>query len=94
MKASCEEKAELFENVYVLDHPLIQHKLTLMRDKKTSTKEFRELVAEVSMLMCCEVTRFTASECKVETPLENSRENDRRQKLALVPDPSCRSRHG
>ncbi len=87
MKASCEEKAELFENVYVLDHPLIQHKLTLMRDKKTSTKEFRELVAEVSMLMCYEVTRdLPLRNVKVETPLRKTQgKMIDGKKLALVP---------
>src|SRR5690625_5458357 len=44
-------------NVYVLDHPLIQHKLTYIRDKNTGTKEFRELVDEVAMLMAFEITR-------------------------------------
>ena len=43
--------------VYVFDHPLIQHKLSLMRDKKTGAKEFRELLEEISMLMVYEVTR-------------------------------------
>src|SRR5699024_11171196 len=43
--------------VHVLDHPLIQHKLTYIRDKRTGTKEFRELVDEVAMLMAFEITR-------------------------------------
>ena len=43
--------------VTVFDHPLIQHKLTFMRDKNTGSKLFRELVSEVSMLMCYEATR-------------------------------------
>ena len=43
--------------VTVLDHPLIKHKLTFIRDKNTGSKEFRELVKEVSMLMAYEVTR-------------------------------------
>ena len=38
----------------IMDHPLIQHKLTIMRDKNTGTKEFRELVGEIGMLMCYE----------------------------------------
>ena len=41
----------------IMDHPLIQHKLTIMRDKNTGTKEFRELVGEIGMLMCYEATR-------------------------------------
>lgn len=56
--------------VYVFDHPLIQHKLTYIRDKNTSTKEFRELVDEVSMLMGYEITReLELDEVKVETPV-------------------------
>ena len=39
------------DNVFVFDHPLIQHKVSLLRDKNTSTKEFRELVSEIAMLM-------------------------------------------
>ncbi len=48
------------DNVFIFDHPLIQHKISLMRDKRTTTKEFRELVSEVSMLMACEVTRISS----------------------------------
>ena len=44
-------------NVYVIDHPMIQHKLTIMRDVATGTKDFRELLEEISMLMAYEVTR-------------------------------------
>ena len=55
--------------VYVFDHPLIQHKLSLMRDKKTGAKEFRELLEEISMLMVYEVTRdLSTEEAEVETP--------------------------
>ena len=43
--------------VFVMDHPLIQHKLTFLRSKDTGSKEFRELVSEISMLMCYEATR-------------------------------------
>ena len=43
--------------VFVMDHPLIQHKLTYLRDKNTGSKEFRELVGEIAMLMCYEATR-------------------------------------
>jgi uracil phosphoribosyltransferase len=58
------------DNVFVFDHPLIQHKVSLLRDKKTDTKEFRELVAEISMLMGYEVTRnMPLKEVEIETPL-------------------------
>ena len=44
-------------NVHLIDHPLIQHKLTLMREKETGTKDFRELLKEIAMLMTYEITR-------------------------------------
>ncbi len=56
--------------VVVFDHPLIKHKLTFIRDKNTGSKEFRELVTEVSTLMGYEVTRdFPLEEIEIETPL-------------------------
>ena len=59
------------DNLFVFDHPLIQHKISLLRDKKTTTKEFRELVSEVAMLMAYEVTRDMAmQDVEIETPLE------------------------
>lgn len=57
-------------NVHVLDHPLIQHKLALIRDKNTGSKDFRDLVEEVAMLMAYEVTRdFPLQEVAIETPV-------------------------
>ena len=57
-------------NVFVFDHPLIQHKISLLRDKNTCTKEFRELVSEISMLMAYEVTRdLPMKEVEIETPV-------------------------
>lgn len=54
----------------VMDHPLIQHKLSLIRDENTGSKEFRELVEEVAMLMAYEVTRdFPLQEVEVKTPV-------------------------
>jgi len=56
--------------VYVFDHPLIQHKLTFIRDKNTGTKEFRELVDEVATLMAYEITRdMPLEETTIETPV-------------------------
>lgn len=61
-------------NVYVFDHPLIQHKVTYIRDKHTGTKDFRELVNEVSTLMAYEITRdMPLREITVETPLMSAR---------------------
>ncbi|HAJ14583.1 MAG: uracil phosphoribosyltransferase, partial [Hydrogenophaga sp.] len=58
-------------DVHVIDHPLVQHKLTLMRKKDTSTKSFRELVHEVSALLAYEITRdMPMQEIEIETPLE------------------------
>ena len=56
--------------VNVIDHPLIQHKLTLMRCKETGTKDFRELLEEIAMLMAYEITReFPLKEIDIETPV-------------------------
>jgi uracil phosphoribosyltransferase len=58
------------ENVTVVDHPLVQHKLTLMRNKSTSTKGFRQLMREISTLLCYEVTRdLSLDPVMIETPL-------------------------
>ena len=58
-------------NVHVIDHPLVQHKLTLMRRKTTSTANFRRLLSEVAALMAYEVTRdVPMQEVEIETPLE------------------------
>jgi uracil phosphoribosyltransferase len=60
-----------FANVTVLNHPLVQHKLTLLRRKDTSTSEFRRLMRELSLLMAYEVTRDLATETvAIDTPLE------------------------
>ena len=57
-------------NVHVIDHPLIQHKLTIMRMKETGTKDFRELLEEISMLMAYEITRdFPLKDVEIETPI-------------------------
>jgi uracil phosphoribosyltransferase len=58
------------EGVTVVDHPLVQHKLTLIRDKERSTKSFRELLNEIGMLLCYEVTRdLPLTDVKIETPV-------------------------
>src|ERR1700693_2185375 len=57
-------------NVHHVSHPLVQHKLTLMRDKSRSTKGFRELLNEIGMLLCYEVTRdLPLIDVQIETPL-------------------------
>src|ERR1700739_4993937 len=58
------------QGVTVVDHPLVQHKLTLIRDKTISTKSFRQLLKEIGMLLCYEVTRdLPLTEVEIETPL-------------------------
>ncbi len=60
-------------NLTVLAHPLIQHKLTILRDKRTSTRDFKQLVNEIAMLMAYEVTKDIALEpIEIETPLERT----------------------
>ena len=56
--------------VHVLDHPLLQHKLSILRDKDTGVKEFREIVGEIAALMCYEATRnLPTREVEIETPI-------------------------
>jgi uracil phosphoribosyltransferase len=58
------------DNVTLVGHPLVQHKLTLMRDKTTSTKGFRQLLREIATLLCYEVTRdLSLDTVRIETPL-------------------------
>lgn len=73
--------------VVVFDHPLIKHKLTLIRDKNTGSKQFRELVTEVSLLMGYEVTRdFPLEEIEIETPMEKMKsEVISGKKVGLIP---------
>lgn len=73
--------------VHVLDHPLIQHKLTYIRDKNTGTKEFRELVNEVASLMAFEITRdLSLKDVEVETPVGVAKSKViSGKKLGLVP---------
>ncbi len=73
--------------VHVFDHPLIQHKLTHIRDKKTGTKEFRELVDEVATLMAYEITReLPLMEVEIETPVQKAQSKVLAgKKLGVVP---------
>ena len=76
-----------YDNVKVMDHPLIQHKLTILRDVNTGVKEFRELVEELAMLMGYEVTRnLTVEEVEVETPICTTKSKViAGKKLGIVP---------
>ena len=73
--------------LHVLDHPLLQHKLSILRDKNTGVKEFRELVGEISALMCYEATRsLPTEEVQVETPITTATCRVLAgKKLAIVP---------
>ena len=74
-------------NVTVIDHPLVQHKLSLLRDKNTGTKAFRELVTELALLMGYEVTRnLELVETEIETPVCKTRVKTlANEKLAVIP---------
>ena len=74
-------------NVTIFDHPLIQHKLSILRDKRTSSKDFRELVSEIAMLMCYEATRdLPLEDVDVETPVAMAKcKRIAGKKLAVVP---------
>ena len=73
--------------VCVFDHPLIQHKLSILRDKNTSVKEFRELISEIAMLMCFEATRdMPVEEVEIETPVAKATvKRLAGKKVAIVP---------
>ena len=73
--------------VCVFDHPLIQHKLSILRDERTSVKEFRELISEIAMLMCYEATRdLPVEEVEVKTPVAVAKcRRIAGKKLAVVP---------
>ena len=73
--------------VHEMDHPLIKHKLSLMRDKTTGVKEFREATREIAMLMCYEATRdLPLKEITIETPVSDARVHViSGKKIALVP---------
>lgn len=73
--------------VFIMDHPLIKHKLSLIRDKNTGSKEFREMVGEIAMLMCYEATRdLPLQEVEIETPVGVAKTQViSGKKLAFVP---------
>ncbi len=75
------------KQVFVMDHPLIQHKLSILRDKRTGSKQFRELVSEIAMLMCYESTRdLPLTDVQIETPMTRMTAKALKgRKLAFVP---------
>ena len=74
-------------NVVIFDHPLIQHKLSILRNKETSSMEFRALISEISTLMCYEATRdLPLEDVEIETPIcKMTAKHISGKKLAIVP---------
>ena len=81
------DTSQQFPSLRVITHPLVQHKLSILRDRATGTKLFRELVEEIAMLMACEATAdVPLRETRVETPLESTIGRQLAgKKLTLVP---------
>lgn len=77
----------MYNNVTIFDHPLIQHKLSILRDKSTSSKDFRALVSEIATLMCYEATRdLPLEDIEIETPIcKMTGKHISGKKLAVVP---------
>ena len=75
------------EKVHVLDHPLLQHKLSILRDENTGVKDFREVVSEIATLMCYEATRdLPLEEVEIKTPITTAKfKTIAGKKLAIVP---------
>ena len=75
------------QNVHVVDHPLLLHKLTILRDKRTSVKEFREIVSEIGMLLTYEATRdLPITQKEIETPIcKTMAPTLKGKKFAVVP---------
>lgn len=75
------------ENVHILDHPLLQHKLSILRDENTGVKDFREVVSEIATLMCYEATRdLPLEEVEIKTPITTAKfKTIAGKKLAIVP---------
>ena len=75
------------EKVHILDHPLLQHKLTILRDETTGVKEFREIVSEIAALECYEATRdLPLEDIEVKTPIATGAfKTLAGKKLAIVP---------
>lgn len=78
---------EKMDKVHVLDHPLLQHKLSILRDERTGVKDFREVVSEIATLMCYEATRdLPLQKARVDTPLGRAQVQVLAgRKLAVVP---------
>jgi len=78
---------KLMANVFIMDHPLIQHKIGLIRRKETGTKDFRQTISEIAMLICYEATRdLKLGDVEIETPICRTTVKELRgKKMAIVP---------
>jgi uracil phosphoribosyltransferase len=73
-------------NVHIMDHPLITHKITMLRDKNTNTKDFRQLVYEIALLMGYEATKnLSLMDTEITTPLMTTTQKVLCQKVAIIP---------
>ncbi len=75
------------QQIFVMEHPLVKHKISLLRDKSTGVKEFREIISEITMLMCYEATRdLPLKEVEIETPVAIARTQILAgRKMAVIP---------
>ena len=74
------------EKLHIMDHPLITHKITMLRDENTNTKDFRQLVYEIALLMGYEATKdLTLTDTEITTPLMKTTKKVLNQKVAIVP---------
>ncbi len=74
------------ENVFIMDHPLIQHKISMLRNKNTGTNEFRKLIEEIAVLMGYEALRdLPLKDVEIETPIKCKSPMIAGKKLAVVP---------
>lgn len=82
-----QEEIMIKDTFHVVSHPLIKHKLSIMREKDTGSKDFRQLLAEISMLMCYEITRdLPTTEIEIETPVAKmTAQKIDGKKLAVIP---------
>ena len=83
--------------LHLIDHPMIQHKLTIMRKKETGSKDFRILLREISLLMGYEITRdLPLDDVEIETPIckMTARKEGIRKEDGHRADPACRTRYG
>ena len=86
---------EKMKNVYIMDHPLIKHKISMLRDKNTGTNEFRKLVEEIGILMGYEALRdLPTEEVEIETPIETCKTPMISGKKLAGSGPPCRTWNG